>query len=129
MLEDTHKGRICFLNFWTLLPKLYIFEVVKFFSRPVVTQSTQFFSGSTYLKDPRFWWSIFPLTIRMSMVTRLFRVVIFNNSFFQRTPLVASSLSIQHASKTGSKCVWRIEKKASLRVFWGNVTLVETIFT
>ena len=32
------------------------------FSRLVLSRSTQFFSGSAYLKDSRFWWSIFPLS-------------------------------------------------------------------
>ena len=48
------------LNFWALLLKMYIFEVVTFFSCLMVIQSTQFFSGSSYLWDSCFWWSIFP---------------------------------------------------------------------
>ena len=73
--KGSHKGKNMFFNFWVLLPKMYIFEVVTFFFCLVVVQSTQFFSGSTYLSDPRFWWSTFPLTIRMAMVTDLFRMV------------------------------------------------------
>ena len=40
--EGSHKEKNHFL-------KMYIFEVVTFFSCLVVIQSTQFFSGSTYL--------------------------------------------------------------------------------
>ena len=43
------------------------------FSRLVVIQSSRFFSGSTYLLDSCFWWSIFP--VKMAMTTKLFRVV------------------------------------------------------
>ena len=49
-----------FFNFWLLLLKMYIFEVVTFLSCLVVIQSTQFFSGNTYLLDSCFWSSIFP---------------------------------------------------------------------
>ena len=38
-----------FRNFF--LKKMYIFEVVTFFSGLVLTQATQFFSGSLYLLD------------------------------------------------------------------------------
>ena len=48
VIEDNQKGKIYFFDSWVLLPKMYIFEVVTFFSRPVVIQSTQFFSGSRY---------------------------------------------------------------------------------
>ena len=49
VIEGSHKGKNMFFNFWALLLKMYIFEVVTFFSCLVVIQSTQFFSGSTYL--------------------------------------------------------------------------------
>ena len=75
-IESSPKRKnMFFLNFWALLPKMDIFEVVTFFSDLVVVQSTQFSSGSTYLLDPRFWWSIFLLFIRMIMVTKIFRVL------------------------------------------------------
>ena len=35
-----------FFNFWSLLLKVYIFEVARFFSCLVNIQSTQFFSGT-----------------------------------------------------------------------------------
>ena len=41
-------------NFWALLLKMYIFEVVTFSSCLVVVQSSQLFSGSTYLQDSCF---------------------------------------------------------------------------
>ena len=50
-----------FFNFWTLLFKNVFFETGAFFSYLVVIQSTQFFSGSTYLQDSCFWRRIFPL--------------------------------------------------------------------
>ena len=37
-----------FFTSWALLLKMCIFDVVKVFSRLVVIQSTQFFSGSIY---------------------------------------------------------------------------------
>ena len=40
-----------FFNFWALLLKIYIFEIVTFLSCLVFIQSIQFFSGSTYLLD------------------------------------------------------------------------------
>ena len=49
VIESSHKGKNMFFNLCTLLLKTYIFEVVTFFSCIVVIQSTQFFSGSTYL--------------------------------------------------------------------------------
>ena len=49
--------------------------LVTFFSRLVVIQSTQFFSGSTYLYDSCFCWSIFLLTTRILIFTKLFRVL------------------------------------------------------
>ena len=39
------RRKMCFY-FWALLLKMYIFEVVTFFSCLVVIQSTQFFNGS-----------------------------------------------------------------------------------
>ena len=47
VIEGSHKKKNMFLNFWALFLKIYIFEVVTFFSHLVI-QSTQFFSGSTY---------------------------------------------------------------------------------
>ena len=44
----------CFLNFWALLLKMYILEVVTFFSGLLLIQSTQSASGSTYLHDSSF---------------------------------------------------------------------------
>ena len=41
--------------------KMYIFEVVTFICCLLFIQSPWFLSGSTYLKDSCFWWSIFPL--------------------------------------------------------------------
>ena len=49
MKEASHKGKNMLFNFWALFLKMYIFEVVAFFSCLVVIQSTQFFSGSAYL--------------------------------------------------------------------------------
>ena len=49
VIEGSHKGKNMFFNFWALLLKMYIFEVVTLFSRLVVIQTTQCFSGSTYL--------------------------------------------------------------------------------
>ena len=43
------RGIHVFFNFCTLFLKIYIFEVVTFFSCLVLIQSTQFFSGSTYV--------------------------------------------------------------------------------
>ena len=55
------KRKICFYNFCVLLLEMYTFEVVQFFYCLVFIQLTQFFSGSRYLEDSCFWWSIFPL--------------------------------------------------------------------
>ena len=49
VIEGSHKGKNMFFDFWALLPKMYIFEVVTFCSRLVVVQLTKFFSGGTYL--------------------------------------------------------------------------------
>ena len=49
VIEESHNWKNMFFSFWALLLKIYIFEVVTFFSCLVVIQSTQFFSGSTYL--------------------------------------------------------------------------------
>ena len=49
VIEGSHKGKNMFFNFWALLLKLYIFDVVTFFSCLVVIQSTRFCSGSTYI--------------------------------------------------------------------------------
>ena len=49
VIEGSQKGRNTFFNFWAFLLKMYIFEIVTFFSCPDFIQSTQFFSGSTYL--------------------------------------------------------------------------------
>ena len=38
VIEGSHKGKNMFFNFQALLPKMYIFEVVIFFSRIVVAQ-------------------------------------------------------------------------------------------
>ena len=62
-------------NFLTLLLKMYIFVVVTIFSHLVVSQSTQFFCGNTYLQDSRFDKLFFCLTIRIPMAPKLFRVV------------------------------------------------------
>ena len=48
-MEGSHKGKNMFFDFWALFLKMYIFEIVTFFSLPVVIQLTQFFNGSTYL--------------------------------------------------------------------------------
>ena len=61
VIEGSHKGKNMLFNFWALLLKMHIFEVVTFFSCLMVIQLTQLFSGSTYLQDSCFWWSIFPL--------------------------------------------------------------------
>ena len=61
VIEGSQKGKNVFFNFWALLIKMYIFEVVIVFSCLVVIQSTRFFTDSTYLLDSSFWWSIFPL--------------------------------------------------------------------
>ena len=49
VIEGSQKGRNTFFNFWAFLLKMYIFEIATFFSCPDFIQSTQFFSGSTYL--------------------------------------------------------------------------------
>ena len=36
VIENSHKRKNMFFNFWILLPKMYIFEVVTFFSCLVV---------------------------------------------------------------------------------------------
>ena len=66
--------KIFFLISGYFFSKCTIFVFVTFFSPLVVIQSTQFFSVSTYL------WNVFDeafflLTIRIPMVTKLFRVV------------------------------------------------------
>ena len=43
------------------------------FSRLVVIQSTQFLSGSTYLSDSYFWWSIFPLNFQNAYAQQTFQ--------------------------------------------------------
>ena len=48
VIEDGHKGKNMFFNFWELLFKMNNFEVVTFFFCLVFIQSTQFFSGSTF---------------------------------------------------------------------------------
>ena len=40
---------VVFINFQVLFLKMYISYVVAYFSRLVLIQSTQFFSGTTYL--------------------------------------------------------------------------------
>ena len=60
VIEGSYKSKNMFFNFWALLLKIYIFEIVTFLSCLVFIQSIQFFSGSTYLLDWCFWWSIFP---------------------------------------------------------------------
>ena len=47
--ERTNQGKNKFFNFWALLLKMYIFEMVTIFPCLVVIQSPQCFSGSTYL--------------------------------------------------------------------------------
>ena len=74
-LKSKVVGENMFFNFWTPLLKMYIFEVVTFFSCLVVIQSTQFFSVSTFYKIHVFDEPFFLLTIRMLMITKLFRVV------------------------------------------------------
>ena len=55
IVEGSHKMRKqCFLNFCALLLKMYILEVVSFVSGLLLIQSTQSFSGSTYLQDSSF---------------------------------------------------------------------------
>ena len=49
VIEVSHKGKNSFLIFGHFFFKMYILEVVGFFSCLVVIESTQFFSGSTYL--------------------------------------------------------------------------------
>ena len=61
VIEGSHEGKNMIFNFWALLLKMYIFEAVIFFSCEVFIQSTQFFSAGTYLCDPCFLCSIFPL--------------------------------------------------------------------
>ena len=73
--EGSHKGKnMFFKNFWALLLKVYHFCVCDIFFYLVVIQSTQFFSVCTYISDV-FGEAFFVLTIRMPMVTKLFRVV------------------------------------------------------
>ena len=49
VIQGSHNGKNMIFNFWALLLRMYIFEVVTFFvSHLVVIQSTQFFSDSTY---------------------------------------------------------------------------------
>ena len=59
--EGSQNGKNMLFIFWALLLKMCIFEVVTFFSCLVFIQSTQFFSGITYLYNSCFCWSIFPL--------------------------------------------------------------------
>ena len=48
--EGSQKGKNNMpFSFWALFFKMYIFEIVTFFFRLIVIQSTQFFSGSTHL--------------------------------------------------------------------------------
>ena len=55
IVEGSHKMRKqCFLNFCALLLKMYILEVVSFVFGLLLIQSTQSFSGSTYLQDSSF---------------------------------------------------------------------------
>ena len=61
VIEVSQKRENIFFYFWVLCLKMYIFDVVTFFSCLVFIQSTQFFSGSTYFWDSCFWWNIFPL--------------------------------------------------------------------
>ena len=50
VIEGSHKGKnMFFLIFGRFFSKCTIFVFVAFFSHLVVIQSTQFFSGSTYL--------------------------------------------------------------------------------
>ena len=62
-----------FFNFWVLLFKMYILEVVTFLSCLVFIQSTQFFSGSTSYKICVFHETFFLLAIRTPMITKFFR--------------------------------------------------------
>ena len=49
VIEGSQKGKNMFFNSLALVTKMFIFEIVKFFSHLVVVQSTQFFIGVTYL--------------------------------------------------------------------------------
>ena len=50
VMEGSQKGKNMFFEFWALILKMYIFDVVNiFFSCLVDVQSTQFFNGSMYL--------------------------------------------------------------------------------
>ena len=68
------KYCVFFFNFWLLLLKLCIFEDVKFFSYLAAGSINSIFQGQyvfiRFILMKRF----FLLTIRMSMVTKLFRV-------------------------------------------------------
>ena len=75
VIEGSHKGKKMFFNILALLFKIYIFEVVTFFSFVVVIQSTQFLVVVYIYKISVFDEAFFHLIIRMPMITKLFRVV------------------------------------------------------
>ena len=75
VIEGSHKGKNMFFNILALLFKIYIFEVVTFFSFVVVIQSTQFLVVVYIYKISVFDEAFFHLIIRMPMITKLFRVV------------------------------------------------------
>ena len=60
-----------FFNFWSLLLKVYIFEVARFFSCLVNIQSTQFSVVVHIYKICVFDEAFSLLTIRMPMITKL----------------------------------------------------------
>ena len=75
VIEGSHKGKKMFFNILALLFKIYIFEVVTFFSFVVVIQSTQFLVVVYIYKISVFDEAFFHLIIRMPMITKFFRVV------------------------------------------------------
>ena len=75
VIEGSHKGKKMFFNILALLFKIYIFEVVTFFSFVLVIQSTQFLVVVYIYKISVFDEAFFHLIIRMPMITKLFRVV------------------------------------------------------
>ena len=77
VIEGSHKGKNMFFNFWALLLKMCIFEVVTFFFRLVAGYPINSIFQWQYViyKIHVFDEAFFLLTIRMPMVTKLFRVV------------------------------------------------------
>ena len=75
VIEGSHKGKNAFFNFWAILLKMYSFEVVTFFFASWLSNQLNF-SVMVHIYTIRiFDETFFLLILRMTMITKLFRMV------------------------------------------------------